>query len=303
MLQRLRIWVCVSLMLLAACAPAPPTLLPTPALAPSPTPIPSPTPTATPIPPLALTIRWPEQVSALQPVPIEVELVPPPGVTVTAALRASVVDPTGRSRLLFDLTPRGGNLYAAEELLQLPLEPPEGDWRLTVGVRSALNVDGEQVLVFRPAPIPFRDLTADLPAGVDIRVPRDFVEAAAQGDRWAGGRVWRYGDGEVALWWAPGPVEPLLLDNALVMLEATHDPDALPRVLDIEEREWQGQAAYLFHEDWPTDRPGADGGPAEALVVQGPDYWLYVLRVRTLGGEAIPPLLRQVWGTFSFVEE
>jgi hypothetical protein len=76
-----------------------------------------------------------------------------------------------------------------------------------------------------------------------------------------------------------------------------------PHVLDIEEREWQDRVAVLFHEDWPTDRPGADGGPAEALVVQGSDYWLYVLRVRTLGGEAIPPLLRQVWETFSFVEE
>jgi hypothetical protein len=299
MLQQIRIWVCVSLMLLAACAPAQPTLLPTPALTPSPTSIPSPTPTVTPIPWLVLTIRWPEQVSALQPVPIEVELVPPPGVAVTAALRASVLDPTGRSRLLFDLTPRGANLYAAEELLQLPLEPPEGDWQLSVGVRSALPVDGEQVLVFRPAPIPFRDLTADLPAGVDIRVPRDFVEVVTQGDRWAGGRVWRYGDGEVALWWAPGPVEPLMLDNAVVMLEATHDPDAPPGVRGVEEREWQGRVAYLFCEDWP----GADGGPAEALVVQDLDYLLYVLRVRTVGGTAISPLLRQVGETFSFVAE
>ncbi|MBE9471183.1 MAG: hypothetical protein IMY75_03615, partial [Chloroflexi bacterium] len=44
--------------------------------------------------------------------------------------------------------------------------------------------------------------------------------------------------------------------------------------------------------------------PAEALVVQGPDYWLYVLRVRAVGSESdvIPPLLRQVWETFAFVE-
>jgi hypothetical protein len=98
-------------------------------------------------------------------------------------------------------------------------------------------------------------------------------------------------------------VEPLLLDNALVMLEATHDPDASPHVLDVEEREWQGRQAYLLHEDWPTDRSGTEGGPAKALVVQGPDYWLYVLRVRTLGGEDIPPLLRQVWETFSFIED
>jgi hypothetical protein len=132
-----------------------------------------------------------------------------------------------------------------------------------------------------------------------MRVPREFVEAVAQGDRWAGGRVWQHGDGEVALWWAPGPAEPLLLSTAVVMLEATHDPDAPPSVLDVEEREWQGQTAFLFHEDWP----GADGGPAEALVVQGSDYWLHVLRVRARGSESVPPLLRQVWETFALVED
>nr|HID15059.1 hypothetical protein [Anaerolineae bacterium] len=224
---------------------------------------------------------------------------PPPGVSVTATVRAAVLDPEGLPYWVFDLEPREGNLYATEEALQLPLAPLEGDWRLVVYVRSALAVEGKRELAFRPAPIPFRDLTDVLPAGVDVRVPWDFVETMARGDRWAGGRVWRYGGGELALWWAPGPVEPLLLNNAVVMLEATCDPDAAPRVLDVEGTEWQGQTAFLFHEDWP----GAEGGPAEALVVQGPDYWLYVLRVRALGGEAIPPLLRQVWGTFAFVEE
>ena len=296
-----KLQLCLLLALLVACAPATPaptstsTPISTPTLIPSPTPTPAPTPTATPVPPLVLTIRWPERVSALRPVPIEVELVPPPGVSVTATVRVAVVDPQGLSRWLFDLTPYEGNLYTAEEWLQLPLEPPEGDWRLLVYVWSDLKVEGDRELVFRPVPVHFRDLADVLPAGADIHVPLDFVEVASQGDQWAGGRVWRYGDDEVALWWAPGPIEPLLLSNAVVMLEATRNSDGQPRVLDVEETEWQGQTAFLFYED----TPGSEGGLAEALVVQGPDYWLYVLQVRALGGETIPPLLRQVWETFT----
>jgi hypothetical protein len=233
-------------------------------------------------------------------VPIEVELVPPPGVSVTATVNTSVLGPEGLPWWTFDLLPREGNLYVADETLQFPLKPPEGDWRLVVYVQSTLEVEGKRELVFRPAPIRFRDLTDTLPAGVDVRVPQDFAEVVAQGDQWAGGRVWRYGGGELALWWAPGPIEPLLLNNAVVMLETTHDPETPPRVLDVEDVEWQGQTAFLFHEEWP----GAEEGPSEALVVQGPDYWLYVLRVRAVGSESdvIPPLLRQVWETFAFVE-
>jgi len=234
----------------------------------------------------------------MQPVPIEVELMPPPGISVTATVRAAVLNPDGTPYRVFDLKPREGHVYAAGELLQLPLEPPEGDWQLRVYVQSALRVEGEREVIFRPILIRFRDLAAVLPAGVDMRVPEDFVEVVARGDRWAGGRVWRHGGGELALWWAPGPVEPLLLNNAVVVLEATHDPDAPPRVLGVEETEWQGQTAFLFNEYWP----GAKGGPAEALVVQGPDYWLYVLRVRAVGSDIIPPLLRQVWGTFAFAD-
>jgi len=244
---------------------------------------------------MVLTIRWPARASALQPVPIEVELVPPPGISATATVRATVLDPQNRPYGPFDLLPREGDLYTADEMLRLPLEPLEGDWRLVLHVQSDLGVEGERKLVFQPSPIHFRDLTGVLPAGVDMRVPRDFVEAVAQGDQWAGGRVWRYGDGDVALWWAPGPVEPLLLNNAVVMLEATYGLNEPPRVLDVEEREWGGQTAFLFYEDWP----GSEGGPAEALVVQAADHWLYVLRVRALGREAVPPLLRQVWETFA----
>ncbi len=305
MLRKLYIPICISLTLIVACTPAtPPTPspTPTPTFTPSPTPTLTPTPTATPIPPLALTIHWPRRASALQPVPIEVELVPPPGVSVTATVNASVLDPEGLPWWVLDLLPREGNLYVADETLQFPLKPPKGDWRLVVYVQSTLEVEGKRELVFRPAPIHFRDLTDALPAGVDVRVPQDFAEVVAQGDQWAGGRVWRYGGGELALWWAPGPVEPLLLNNAVVMLETTHDPETPPRVLDVEEMEWRGQTAFLFREQWPGAEE--EKRPAEALVVQGPDHWLYVLRVRAVGGESdvIPPLLRQVWETFAFVE-
>ncbi len=289
----------IFLALLVACTPAtPPPPTPTPTLTPSPTPIPPPT-TATPIPPLVLTIRWPDQVSALQPVPIEVELVPPPGVSVTATVRTTVVDSAGQLYQLFDLTPQEGDLYAAEEPLQLPLETLEGNWRMIVHLRSVLQVEGKRTLAFQPTPILFRDLTDDLPAGADVRVPWDFEEVASEGDQVAGARVWRYGDGEVALWWAPGPVETLLLNNAVVMLETTYEPGAMVEVLDVEETEWAGQTTFLFHESWP----GADGGPSEALVVQGPDYRLYVLRLRATSSEAIPPLLRQVRETFAFTEK
>jgi len=228
-----------------------------------------------------------------------VELVPPPGISVTATVGAVIIDSEGLPYgPLFDLMPQGGNRYAAEEPLLLPLELLEGDWQLIVCVQSVLDVEGERRLIFQPAPITFRDLTDDLPARVNVRVPRDFTEVVSQGDQMAGGRVWRYGGGEVAVWWAPGPTEPLLLSNAVVMLETTYGMDA-PTVLGVEETEWQGRKAFLFHEDWP----GARGGPAEALVVQGPDYRLYVSRVRATGSETIPLLLHRVWETFAFVEE
>jgi hypothetical protein len=245
------------------------------------------------------SIHWPERVSALEPVFVEVELVPPPGVDVAPTVQASVTGPGGQPRLSFDLTPREGNRYVAEEPLHFALESPEGDWLLVVYVRSALDVVGERHLLFRPAPIHFRDLADVLPAGVDVRVPQDFVEIVAEGDQWAGGRVWRFGDAEMALWWAPGPAEPLLLNNAIVMLEATYDSAELPGVSSVEETEWQGQTAFLFHEDWSA----MDGGPSEALVIQGPDHWLYVLRVRALDDEDVPLLLYRVRETFTFVED
>jgi hypothetical protein len=298
------------LVALVACAPPTPVLIPTataPATpaeiqtpTPSPTPplTPSPQPTATPIPPLELDIDWPEHASALQPVPLEVNLVPPPGVTVTATVWATVRGPGGVPRWQIELAPRGGNLYAADEPLQLPLEPPEGRWLVVVYVQSSIPVIGERHVMFQPTML-FHDLADALPAGAALRVPQDFVEVLAEGDQWAGARVWRYGNSELGLWWVPGPVEPLLLNNAITLLEATYNPQAPATALDVEETEWQGQPAFLFREE----RSGTDGGPAETLVVQAPDYWLYALRVRSTGKEAIPAVFYLVRETFAFLDE
>jgi hypothetical protein len=309
MLRKLIIPICITLLLLpACCGPAAPA--PTPAFTIMPTITPTPistqtlVPTETPIPPLELTIHWPARVSALQPVPIEVELVIPPGIGASAKISATVFDPDFVAYQSFTLLPQDGNLYVSDDLLQLPLEPADGDWYLVVDVESDSVVRGKRYEAFQPEPIPYRNMVGVLPTGVDLFVPQDFVEVEVQGDSTAGGRVWRYRGsdasprGEVALWWAPGPLKPLLLNNAVVMLEATHGAET-PTVVSSEEIEWQGQTAFLFHETWP----GPEGGPAEALVAQGPDYWLYVVRVRALGGEVIPPLPHQVWETFAFVAE
>jgi hypothetical protein len=198
----------------------------------------------------------------------------------------------------FALTPIEGNLYRSEEMLQLPLQPTAGKWWIKIDVESELRVVGKTTLAFRPEAVPFHNLVETLPSGTDLLVPTDFVEAASRGDQTAGARVWRHADGEVSLWWAPGPVKPLLLNTAIVMLEATYGTDG-PAVANGRETEWQGQTAFLFDERWP----GPEGGPGRAWVIQGPDYWLYVLRVRAIGQDAIPVIAQQVGETFAFVTE
>ncbi|MBN1886392.1 MAG: hypothetical protein JW850_00315 [Thermoflexales bacterium] len=305
--------------LLSACAPAAPTptlaptqvptLPPTATLVPTPTPIPTPTPTATPIPPLVLNVHWPKQVSALQPPLIQAGLVPPPGISLTVALSATVLDPEGFIYQSFELSPRGGNRYTASQPLHLSLWAVAGDWRLVVNVETRgphphdgreISVEGQREFVFRLAPVLFRVFTDTLHAGVDLRVPQAFEEVASQGNPWAGMRAWRHGDGELSLWWAPGPTEPLQYHNAVVIREATCDPDRPPRVLGVQPIWWQGRAAFLFSEDWGKNQPGSAPIPAETLVVQGDDFWLHVLRVRALEGAAIPPLVREVWESFGF---
>jgi hypothetical protein len=298
----------IALLLLTACTPTTPPPTPAfthvPTFTPTPDPTQAPTPTITPIPPLELTIHWPAVVSAVRPTRVEVELAPPPGIAVSAKVHAKVLDPNFASYQDFDLIPREENLYVSEDPLRLPLEPAPGDWSLVINVESELEVEGRKSRSFQPALIPYRDLTGLLPPAASLRVPQDFAEVEAQGDSTAGGRAWRYEGGEasphgeVALWWAPGPHKFLSLNTAVVMLEATYGVDA-PTVTATEETEFQGQTAFRFHETWPDP----EGGPAEALVVQGPDYWLYVLRVRALGSDVIPKLIREVGETFVFVEE
>jgi hypothetical protein len=310
----------LTLALMTACNNPAPT--PTPTVAessatfgptPSRTPIPSATstatsiPTPTPIPALQLRLHRPAQVSALEPVSVAMELRTPPGVSADPVVHASVVDPEGFPYWTSELAPSGEGLYVASQPLRFPLEPMAGDWQLQVSVQSTLPVEGRRSLTFRPDPIPYRDLIGIPASGATMRVPRAFGEVSVVGDSVAGGRVWRYRDGEIALWWAPGPAEPLLLNNAIVMLETTHDPllmggQAPPRLIDTQETILEGRPAFIFYEDWPGLDGGTEGGPGEALVVQGPEDWLYVVRARALGSDAIPSLLHQVWKTFTFAE-
>ena len=244
------------------------------------------------------SISWPERVSVLEPVHIAVDVAQPYGVRIPINVSATVLDPEAETYGTFDLRLHEDSRYVADVPLRLPFEPLPGYWWLVVHIETGLPVAGERALGFEPAPIDFRVLSETLPSGVMLSVPQAFDEVTALGDQWAGGRVWRYEDGEVALWWAPGPTEDLLLNNAIVMLETTHDVDDPPAVLNVEEGEWQGRTAFFFREMWP----GREGGASEAWVIQDEDFWLYVLRVRTVGGDAIPSLMHDVSGTFAFVE-
>jgi len=275
---------------------ATPTALPTL----TPTPTATPTPTPTPIPPQKLTIHWPDKVSALEPVPIAVGVVPPRGVEATTILTAVVRHSQAGLIYTAPLLPQGDFIYAAEEPLRLPLVPPPGTYRLIILLHSPIDVAGDRVLYFEPSPIPIHDLAPGsergVHEGVALAVPLEFAEVVAEGGPWAGRRIWLAPEAEVALWWAPGPTEPLLASNAMVMLESTHDLEAPPQVLGVTEMEWLGERAFHFRERWP----GIKGGPAEALVVQGPDFWLYVLRIRARGGASIPYIVELVRETFSF---
>ncbi len=297
------------MLLIAGCGaigPAPtPTAIPATA---TPTATPLPTPTPTPIPPLALTLHRPEDVSALAPLYVEASLVPPPGVETTATLQVRILAPSGTrygGPEPLRLAPQGDHLYRAETPVRFSLHPEPGTWRLIVDAQSSLTISGTRAIAFRPAPLAFRALTETLPPGATIDVPEAFAESDALGNRVAGGRIWETPcteqsaapciPGAVELWWTLGPAEPLLLDLAVTMLETTHDPQASPEVTEVEETTWGEYPAFHFRENWS----GSEGGPAEAWVIQGPDYRLYLLRVRALGADAIPTLAREVGETFT----
>lgn len=299
---------CLILILLTACgpqAPLPPAGTPTATLPPTHTPTPLPTwtptltPTPTPVPPLMVNVTWPEQVSALEAPLVIVDVTLPTGITPDIAISAKIYDPTAAVHDTFDLVRQSASHYVSAVPLQLPLDAHAGHWWLIVHVETELDVIGERVLPFKTIPLEFRTLTDTLPVGINMRVPLAFTEVITQGNQYAGGRVWRHGDGEIALWWAPGPTEPLLLNNAVVMLEATHNSNAPSTAEFIEETEWQGQAAFRFQEQWP----GRQGGPAKVWVIQGKNDWLYVLRVRAVGTDPVPPLMDEIAATFTFDEE
>jgi hypothetical protein len=238
-------------------------------------------------------------VSALQSVPIEVEVVPPPGVAVSTTLTAIVRHVSAGLIYEAPLVPHGGHLYAADEPLRLPLEPPPGAYRLIILVDSNVNVSGNRVVSFKPLPIPSHDLfpggERGVHDGLHLIVPLEYRQTVGSGDPWAGVRSWRMERGTLSLAWAPGPTEDLLINNALVMLEATFPDGDPPQVVGVEQTEWKGQPAFLFHEHWS----GPEAGPAETLVVQGPDFWLYALRIAATGGAAIPAVLYEVRDTFT----
>ncbi len=309
-----RVLLSLLLFVVTACTPTllpvtpSPTLTLTPTVTSSPTAILIPTATPTPIPPLKLKPHWPQQVTSLPPSRVEVDLIPPPGVDVRAVITAVVFAPGLETYATLDLQHQGNDRYVSADPLNLPLEPQVGDWLIVFHVQSDLVVSGNRALTFRALPPPYRILTDTLPAGVVLRVPESFTQAEASGDAWAGRYVWRSCEkggseacsevGEVSLFWAPGPTEPLQFSTAVMMLEATYDADAPPAVTENELIDWQGRAAFLFQELWP----GYQGGPGEAWVIRSDDDWLYVLRIRAVGEDAIPDLVRQVAETFAFID-
>lgn len=304
----LLVWLLPLVAMLVACTgtlgptttPAP-TATPTVTATPVPTWTPTPTPTATPVPSARLEIHWPEQVSPLEPVALVADLIPPPGLAVIGHITVTVMDPARETYQTFDLSQRDGDRFSAREALQFPLVPQPGTWWLISHVKASLPVVGERAFFFEVEPVALRELSGTLPAAVTLQVPAGFEEVVAAGDLAAGGRVWAHAGGEVGLWWAPGPTEPLLVSNALVVLEATHAGDARyapPTVSEVIETTWQERVAFEFPETWP----GPDGGPGRAWVIKGDNHWLYVLRVRAVGAPAIPPLIEEVGETFGFTE-
>lgn len=237
----------------------------------------------------------PSNVSPLDPVPLGVKLSPPPHQDVLALVFLSVYDAEGRLFYGPVQLESASMTYALPQPLQLPLHAA-GDWRVEAKVQATVRITGTRSVTMTVRPVTYRELGDVLPAAAALDVPEAFEEVYAIGDTWSGGRVWRYGEGEIALWWAPGPTEKLLYNNALVMLEATYDAYQAAIPTEVEESTWQERIAFRFSETWPD----AEGGPGEAWVIQGPDRWLYVLRVRAVGADAVPWLLTQVAQSFRF---
>lgn len=276
-------------LLLTGCAGS--ASVPSPTALPPATVAPTPDPTATPIPAVALAVSWPADASALEDITLEVQLPELVERDPDASVRARILDPAGQVWWESDLAAAEGGIYRAVEPLHLPLEPLPGDWRLTVFIDAAVPVNGARTILFRPDPVPLRDLSGQVRPGIGLVVPRPFAVVRYEGDEVAGARVWTRGAAEVGLWWVPGPAERLTQDTAQMLVDATTPTDAPVELAAVEAIEWHDLPGFRFRERW-TD------GPAEALVVQGPDRWLVLLRVRALDGGPVPALLLDIQASF-----
>ena len=269
---------------------------PKPSRTPLPTWTPTPVPTATPIPPANVRVNWPYAANALEPIPIEVEFIIPPGVAAEVRIEVSVMDPAAETYGVFHLNNRDGSRFYSDESLQLPLDPLGGYWFVIADIDTPLEVEGLPVKFFIPEQIHFRPIDDILPPRVRLRIPIAFSDISSQGDLFAGSRTWKHKDGQIGLWWAPGPTENLLLSNAVTMLEATFPADNPPVIADVAETEWYGRMTFVVNLVWP------DGEPGVAWIVQDTDYWLYVLEIHALQGGKIPTLIEEVASTFRFTD-
>jgi len=263
---------------------------PTPSPVPPPTfpPTPTPTPTPTPLPPVPLTIRFPETVSALEGVTVAVEL---PGLAERdpqTRIWAYVLPPGSREPVWESLLdPAEDGMYISPRPLYFPLETVPGDWRLFIEVQSDVPIRGGRWSRFRQEPLPLRDLTGQVPEEVSLPVPQPFALVQQEGDLVAGSRIWQRGGERIELWWAPGPVEALTLDTAQMLEEATFPIMGTVEVTSVEAVTRGKRPGFRFYEQWSD-------GPAEALLLQGSSRYLYLLRVRVSGRDALTPLLREI---------
>jgi len=235
-----------------------------------------------------MTIHFPETVSALEGVTVTVEL---PGLAQRdpgARVWAQVFPPGSREPVWESpLETAGDGMYVSARPVYFSLETVPGDWRLFVDVQSPVPVRGGRWVRFRQEPVPLWDLTGQVPGEVSVPVPQPFVPIQQEGDLVAGGRMWQRGGERIELWWAPGPVGVLTLDTAQMLEEATFPIMGTVEVTSVEAVARGKRSGFLFREKW-TD------GPAEALLLQGSSQYLYLLRVRVSGRDALTPLLREI---------